>query len=248
MGIFTKLVKGIAGAQKEALSAQKELLSGLLGGREDQPKEQADQEIQEAASDEDEDNDVIVGRQRRVNRRGGRTSEDDPNEDYESSPRYQGELDLEDFCWQLVDHKLAEGDIYKVRGKFFDLAATEIVFDDNGILREFFLVWRAPKLEAGQQVTFYCEVTDDSYPLFLRVEGRPCHKCGAMMDPGTEFCPSCGAKAAKVFYANCGAAFEEGEKICAKCGTNTSPYQENNTLADERLPAEYEEIDLSGFN
>jgi RNA polymerase subunit RPABC4/transcription elongation factor Spt4 len=199
MGIFSNLIKNVVGVQNEVIENK-----------------------------DNEDDDIIAGRQRKVSRTGGRTSEDDPNEDYESGPMYQGEIAPEDFSRRFENGELDEGDIYKIRGEFFNIVNNSICFDD--VTHGFNLVWSAPKLKDGQRVAFYCEVTDANTPLFLRAEGKPCNKCGAMMDAGAEFCPSCGEKTAKDFCANCGAALEGGEKSCAKCGAQL-----------------YKEIDLAEF-
>jgi membrane protease subunit (stomatin/prohibitin family) len=47
----------------------------------------------------------------------------------------------------------------------------------------------------------------------------PCSACGAMISPGSKFCPECGAKQnSAAFCTNCGKEIPSGTKFCPECG------------------------------
>ena len=142
--------------------------------------------------------------------------------DFENDPAYQGEIDLTDFQRRLSNKELKKGDIYKIRANFDRLHGGYVIIfytKDSGYI-EFEIVNRAPKLEKDRLTAFFCGVTESSlFGLFLRAEGTICYKCGAMIDAGVDFCPSCGSKKPSDFCGNCGEVIETGIKICQKCGT-----------------------------
>lgn len=46
-----------------------------------------------------------------------------------------------------------------------------------------------------------------------------CEGCGSELDPGQNFCPSCGAEVTVDQCGNCGAPVEAGDDFCASCGS-----------------------------
>lgn len=52
-----------------------------------------------------------------------------------------------------------------------------------------------------------------------------CRNCGAVLEPGQEFCPKCGTKRQenKRVCKNCGAVLDDGQIFCASCGYKSDP-------------------------
>jgi membrane protease subunit (stomatin/prohibitin family) len=50
-------------------------------------------------------------------------------------------------------------------------------------------------------------------------QGSSCPKCGAALPPGAKFCPSCGASL-QAACPKCGAKLEAGAKFCPQCGNS----------------------------
>ncbi len=69
--------------------------------------------------------------------------------------------------------------------------------------------------QAGQQPPAPVTAAPPSPP----PAGTPCVKCGASVQPGAKFCPSCGAPQGTA-CPKCGAAMPPGAKFCPSCGAS----------------------------
>ena len=154
---------------------------------------------------------------------GGRTSEDDPNEDFEQNPSYMGEIDLEDFSLRYGNRELNEGDIYKIRAVRINMGSSGSDIDFvsySGSKHHFKLIWPAPELPYEQKIAFYCEVVYGGAATFLGTEGAACQSCKGKITEGQEFCPHCGHKQVKDFCPNCGTPLSSSDKACPSCSAS----------------------------
>jgi RNA polymerase subunit RPABC4/transcription elongation factor Spt4 len=60
-----------------------------------------------------------------------------------------------------------------------------------------------------------------------------CRECGSYVEPGSEYCPECGAdlpvkKRGRRGF-NCGAQLEGGDEICPDCGVATGMDEDEDT-------------------
>ena len=77
----------------------------------------------------------------------------------------------------------------------------------------------------------------------------PCRECGATLEPGARFCPSCGTSVAASACASCGVPMAAGARFCASCGSPAAgaPVSSAPEATRERKVATLLFADLVGF-
>jgi RNA polymerase subunit RPABC4/transcription elongation factor Spt4 len=138
-----------------------------------------------------------------------------------ASPRAVGALDFE--ALEEAEDTRSGVALTALREIEFDRETGKLSDDDYTFLKQKYTVealsaLRSESADAGPEVE--AQVAARVAAIRAEAEGAPtCSGCGAGVEPGARFCPSCGTPLGRPrACANCGSELPAGSRFCAACG------------------------------